>query len=235
MPSNKVNGLLGSVGILAIAAGTYFGVASPILEEKKTIQSEIERVDILNSSYASRISKFSSGDKMQEEVTDANRTVSSFSSLVPKSMDIESASRAIAASLPSGVKLESFNFSPVQKVATVKSNPLSIAGFKAPTEFAAAAPGAAPAEKAEKAAVDEAGSEKTALGPGEKGTDPQAGVSGFNRVPFTIEVSADSYQALARYLDSLEEQPRLMTVLSVDSSRSDSVTAKIYAFAFAGS
>lgn len=235
MASKRMIGTIGAFSAMVLIGGTYMGVVSPLLEEKQSIEMQIDNANTLNDSYLKKLSGFKGGEN--DETRKAADITATFNSLVAGSIDIESASRAIAASLPSGVKLTSFNFGAMQKVTSRQSSPVSISGFTAPSEFSNTKAEAAPAAKAasQEAAVNEAGGSTENLAPQKAaGVDPSAPVSEFNRIPFTIEVSASSYGELSKYLDSLSQQPRLMNVVSVDSSRSDSVSAKVYAFAFAG-
>lgn len=234
MASKRMIGTIGAFSAMVLIGGTYMGVVSPLLEEKQSVEMQIDNANTLNDSYLKKLSGFKSGEN--DETRKAADITATFNSLVAGSIDIESASRAIAASLPSGVKLSSFNFGAMQKVTSRQSSPVSISGFTAPSEFSNKAE-VAPAAKAtsQEDAVNEAGGSTENLAPQKAaGVDPAAPVSEFNRIPFTIEVSASSYGELSKYLDSLSQQPRLMNVVSVDSSRSDSVSAKVYAFAFAG-
>jgi len=236
MGKKTVNSL-GILGVAVIAGGAYFGIAAPILSEKKAVEVEYEQAQLLNQTYSTKLSEFSAG--ATDETRAAQDTQILFDGLVSDSLDIESASRAIAASLPEGVKLESFDFGAVQQVSDLQMTPPTISGFTPPTEFAgggaADAAAAAPEPTNEQDAVEGAGGEVENLADsGPQAVDPSAPIDGFNRIPFTIEVSAGSYTELAEYLNSLSDQPRLMSVVSVDSSRADAVTATIYAFAFAG-
>lgn len=203
---------IGAIAAVGIVAGVYFGVAAPILSQRAATETELQQAQTLGEGYQTKLQNFRSG--ISDEAQEAQNTAELFQSLVSESIDIESASRAIAAALPPGVKLDSFNFGAAQQVATLASEPLTISGYTAPAEFGG-----------EDAAAT--GGEATAV-------DPSAPISGFNRIPFTIKVTAGSYDELADYLNSLAEQPRLMSVVSIDTSRAETVSATVYAFAFAG-
>lgn len=225
---------LGALAAVGILAGAYFGVASPIIESNSKVEAELLQAQQIGASHTNKLSSFQGeGDDATRAATE---TMATFQSLVAGSIDIESASRAIASALPPGVKLESFDFGATQPVAAVQSAPLTITGFTAPAEFTGAAPVAeTPAETSQEDAVADAGAEKENLAPeAAASVDPSAPISGFNRVPFTIEVTANSYGELSEYLNSLSQQPRLMSVVSIDSNRSETVSATIYAFAFSG-
>jgi len=222
----QTTNVFGSIIAVAIIVGAYFGVAAPILNGKSANETELAEAKQLNSSYVQKLSQFSS-DAQSPEVQKATASLEEFKRLVPGSIDIESASRAIADSLPSGVKLGSFNFGAAQQVSSLKLPEPSLSGFTAPTEFAQIG--------------GEANSTTTSTGPNDtsstSGTAPSSSgaTSGFTRIPFTIEVTAGSYDELAEYLNQLSDQPRLISVVSVDSSRTETVSAKVYAFAFANS
>lgn len=234
MGKRTVNSL-GVIAAAIILGGVYFGVASPILTQKAATEIELEQAKLIGQNYATKLSEFQGGQT--DKTLAATQTMELFQGLVSESIDIESASRAIAASLPSGVKLDSFDFGSAQQVSSLQLTPLTISGFTPPAEFSGTAPGAAqaPAAKNQQDAVKGAGGSKENLAPAANGAvDPSALISGFNRIPFTIKVTADSYGELSEYLNSLSQQPRLMSVVSIDTSRSTSVSATIYAFAFAG-
>lgn len=225
-----------SLGVLVAAVilgGSYFGIVSPIIAGNASAGQELEQAKIIGQSYASKLETFKNG--ATEETQAATDTMTAFQSLVAQSIDIESASRAIAAALPEGVRLESFNFGATQPAAEIQSVPLNIAGYVAPPEFSeTAAPAEGTGEQNQADSVDDAGGTEENLATGPTVVDPSAPISGFNRIPFTIKVTANSYPELAAYLDSLAQQPRLMSVVSIDSSRSEAVSATIYAFAYSG-
>ena len=237
MGKRTVNSL-GVLGVAIILGGAYFGLAAPVLTERSSTELEYEQAQQLSLSYTGKLSSFQNGQS--EESRAATETMELFQGLVSETLDIESASRAIAASLPGGVKLESFDFGSAQQVASLQEAPLGIDGFTAPPEFAegAGATPAAPAPESQEDAVESAGGtaeNPVATAVGEQGVNPDAPISGFNRIPFTIKVSASSYIELSAYLNSLAEQPRLMSVVSVDSNSTEgAVTATVYAFAFSG-
>lgn len=210
MGKNAITGI-GAVVAIGLLAGAYFGVAAPLIAINSTTETELASAEQIGDSLTAKLARFAGGEN--DETRKATQTMDEFNSYVSETLDIESASRAIAASLPAGVKLESFSFGDAQAVSTLSDAPVSIGSFTPPTDFEAASEGAT--------------AETTAV-------DPSAPLSGFNRVPYTIKVSAGSYGELADYLNSLSQQPRLMSVVSVDSARAETVTATIYAYAFAG-
>lgn len=228
----QATNVLGSVLALGILAGAAFGVAVPILSEKSSNETQLTDAKQLNASYVQRLAQFSS-EAQSPELQQATSNLEEFKQLVPGSIDIESASRAIADSLPSGVKLGSFNFGSPQQVSSLKVDPPKLNGFTAPTEFAQV--GGGDTGTTSTGPSDSSSSSSTGGSDSSTGTGASATTSGFTRIPFTIEVTAGSYDQLAEYLNQLSNEPRLITVVSVDSSRAESVTAKIYAYAFANS
>lgn len=230
---------LGALGVAVILGGAYFGVAAPIIASKNSVSVELQQAESLSSSYESKLTSFKNGES--EEAKSAKATMALFDGLVPTSINIESASRAIAASLPQGVTLDSFDFKPAQQVASLDAPALTIDAFVAPKEFTADTTAVAPAaaapegKKEQDTAAAATGTDTGSTAAASTGAvDPNAPISGFERIPFTITVSADDYSSLSEYLNSLSDQPRLMSVVSVDSTRSEKVSATIYAFAFAG-
>jgi len=233
MGKRTVNSL-GVLGVALVLGGAYFGVAAPILAQKNSVGIELQQAQQIGTSYENKLTSFENGES--DRTKQATDLMALFEGLVTDSIDIESASRAIATSLPSGVTLSSFTFGPAQPVSSIAGDPLALSGFTAPADFGAAGDGTAAAPAAtgtESDAVESAGAAQTPA-EGTQGIDPNAPTAGFNRVPFTIEVSAASYAELSAYLNSLSEQPRLMSVVSVDSTRSDTVSATIYAYAYSG-
>lgn len=227
---NTVNAI-GAVTATAILAGAYLGVAAPLLEDKKSNETQMIQAESMGKGYANKLSEFKGGKS--QAVEEATKTMNVFQRLVTKSIDVESASRAIAASLPSGVSLVSFDFGSAQSVSKMSGSAMNIGGYAAPSEFSGTSKGKTPKAQNQSDAVTNAGgsTDKTA---GPKAIDPNAPIVGFNRIPFTIKVSANNYDDLAKYLDEISNQSRLMNVVSVDSSRTDKVSATIYAFAYAG-
>lgn len=230
----KTVSALGATASLCILAGAYFGLAAPALAESGRISTEISSARSLGDAYSSKLQAFQSGDS--EAAQSATAILDAFYAKVPESVDIESSARAIASALPSGVKLDSFDFGNTQPVAPIKVAGIPLGGFAPPAEFSGGSASETPAETNQETAVTDAGgsSENLAGDAAPQAADPNAASTGFSRTPFTITVSATSYDTLARYLDSLASQPRLMTVVSIDTTRSETVQATIYAFAYSG-
>lgn len=214
MGKNAITGI-GALVAVGLLAGAYFGVAAPLIAINSTTETELAAAEQIGDALTNKLARFAGGEN--DETRKATQTMDEFNGYVSETLDIESASRAIAASLPAGVKLDSFNFGAAQPVSTLGDAPVSIGTFTPPSDFGGGASAGGGAQDT-----------------GTEAVDPTAPLSGFNRVPYTIKVSANSYGELADYLNSLSQQPRLMSVVSVDSSRAEGVAATIYAYAFAG-
>jgi len=237
---NAVGGIIAAV----IVAGGCFGIALPVIHGKSNAEKELTTSRQLGDSYTKKLTELSSGVTNPNQGQSVAVSLDEFKKLVPGSMDIESASRAIASALPDGVQLTSFNFGSAQPVTSVEVEKPALDGFKAPQGFgddAAAATtssagpstGEASATESAAASAGTPGSSSTA-GPSTSGS---AAASGFTRIPFTIAVSAKNYDGLSDYINSLSDQPRLLSVISVSADRSDAdaVSATVYAYAFVSS
>lgn len=247
MGKRAVNALGGTVAAVLVAGGCL-GVALPILNGNAKAEKELSSSREISSTYTKQLTRLSSGEQNSQN-QQLEESIAKFKSLVPGSIDIESASRAIASALPEGVKLNSFNFGTAQAVTSLDATAPSLSGFTPPTSFgdsaadAAASTSSSSSSSSSTSTSSEADAAKSAAADtstttAESGTDSTAKASsteGFTQIPFTIEVSAGSYDELAQYINSLSNQPRLMSVVSVSSEKSDTVTAKVYAFAFVNS
>jgi len=234
---NAVGGLIAAV----IVAGGCFGIALPVLNGKANAEQELSSSRQLGETYTKKLTELSSGVTDPSQGQSVAVSLDEFKKLVPGSMDIESASRAIASALPSGVKLTGFNFGTAQPVASVELDKPALDGFKVPTGFgedassaAASTSSSAGPSTGEASADPSAGTPGTASTAGPS-TSGSSNSGGFTRIPFTITVSADSYDGLADYINSLSNQPRLLSVISVSAARTESVTATVYAYAFVSS
>lgn len=222
----QATNILGSVGAAVILAGAYFGVAAPILNSTKSNEEELQSAKSMGTSYVQQLSQFKNSAQ-SPELQQATANLEEFKQLVPGSIDIESASRAIAGSLPSGVKLGAFNFGAAEQVSSLDLTTPPLSGFTPPKGFGGGDSGASSNP------ISSSSSQPAANSTGV----PASGTTtnGFTRVPFTISVTAGNLDQLSEYLNQLSDQPRLISVVSVDSTNGDTVTATIYAYAFTNS
>jgi len=218
-----------------------------VIHGKANAEKELTTSKQLGESYTKKLTELSSGASNPNQGESVAVSLDEFKKLVPGSMDIESASRAIASALPSGVQLTSFNFGSAQPVASVEIEKPALDGFKAPQGFGddAAAASSSTSSSAGPSTGEASAAESAAASTGTPGSAPTAGpstpgsvaTSDFTRIPFTIAVTAQNYDILSDYINSLSDQPRLLSVISVSADRSDAnaVSATIYAYAFVGS
>lgn len=211
--TKKTTNALGVVGVLAITSIITFGFIIPGVKQNAQISSSLAAAEATGEAQLETVKRAKGLDRNTAQ--SALSAKEEFTRKVPIHKDIESAARAIAAALPGGVSLRSFNFAGEQVLDPLQVVDIPLEGAAIPAEFASAGAAAAPEAPAE----------------GGEGAAP-ASTGGFQRVPFTIEVSASSYDVLAQYLDSLAKQDRLMTVVSINTTNSDSVSASVYAFAY---
>lgn len=222
----QATNILGSLGVAVILAGAYFGVAAPILNSTRSNTEELQTARTVGNSYVQQLNQFKN-NAQSPELQQATQSLEEFKQLVPGSIDIESASRAIAGSLPSGVKLGAFNFGAAEQVSSLKLTSPSLSGFTAPQGF-----GGGDSSSSSSSTSSSSSSSSTS-----STEAPASGTAtnGFTRIPFTITVTAGSLSELSEYLNQLSDQPRLISVVSVDSTNGESVSATIYAYAFTNS
>lgn len=201
------------LGILVsgvLLAGTGVFMINPLIEQRAESLEELKSLKMITETKKENLTRLAAGAVNFEE---ASQVGSKFLRQIPKSKNIESASRAISEALVPGVSITSFTFSSEEPAKKNELPPVSLQAYTPPTSFAVSD---APAASSSAEVKPSAGSKST-----------------LNRLPMTITVSADSYQKLSSYIDSLAKRDRLLSVISISAKGKDGkVAADIYAYAF---
>jgi hypothetical protein len=206
----SVKGLGGLVSAVLILSTGFF-IVNPILEQRNTSLTELSSLKTVTEAKQANLTRLQKGSVNSDE---AFRVGGEFTKLVPKSKNIESASRAISSALVPGVSITSFNFNAEEPVAKFTLPKVSVKGYTPPSSF-----------KKEGTTPSSA--------PSTDGKSSTSANSKLNRMPMVVSVQADSYAKLSEYTDKLAKQDRLLNVISISASGSDKgIKADIYAYAF---
>lgn len=203
MTKTTVSGI-GVVASIAIVAGTYFFGMSPLNEKANQVEQEKMTAETVNVSKNANLENLRQG---AVDIDNAEKEVENFDKIISTSVDIESASRAIAAAETSGINITSFTFGTPEAIAPREEPVATLDQFSAPFD----ASGSITEDTSENA---------------------EGGGGGAQRLPIVIEVTADSQNAFTKYLNALAEQDRLVFVTGVSSNSADTTTATIYAYAY---
>lgn len=216
MALNKLSvnslGAIISVGVLAVSG---FLIIQPLNASTETNTQNLNQAKTLTISKTAKLKKLEAGVSDFEQ---AKADTIRFLEQATSTKDIESASRSISKSLTKGVKLTSFQFGEPEAVDVLPEPTASLSGYTTPIQFGGKAP--AKAKGADGAAA------------------PTASAKGFQRVPVQVVVTAKSYNDLSKFLDSIADQKRLLSVVAVDSSKGSfegevKATVSAYAFVYA--
>lgn len=218
---------LGALALVGVLAAAGFLVVKPQIEEAFDLQTQTSDVEAVTDTREIRLVKLetesSNIDQLGSEVDDLLLRI-------PSSKSVTNIAGAVVESLPAGVYLQSFSHGALDATQPNFEAPVSsLAAFDPPFELADPAE-ATPVEEApaEEGAEGEETAEATKT---DVAADPaKAGA------PIIIAVTASSYDTLAEFIDIMQNQKRLITVTTINSS-SDGATvqATIYAYAFTGS
>lgn len=203
-------------GVLLFSTGMF--VINPLLEQRTENLKALESMQLITETKKANLERLSKGAVNFQEAFQAG---SNFEKIVPKSKDIESASRAISEATIPGVEITSFTFSSEEPVSENKLPTATLGGYSPPASFASSS--------------GKSSSSKSSSDKGSKSAAPTAAApsSTLSRLPMTISVSAESYQKLSEYTDQLSKEDRLLSVISISgSSKEGNVKADIYAYAF---
>lgn len=204
-----------SLGVIisgTLALGTFFLVVQPLSEKTTTNNTSLEQAKILTTTKSLKLKQLEAGVTTFEQ---AKSDTKKFLSLNPQTKDIESVSRSISTALVDGVTIVSFTFGNNEEITPLKEPVASLGSYAAPFTLSDT-----PAPKASEGSTESA---------------PSAPTTGFIRVPVVVTVTAANNAVLAQYTDSLANQARLISVVSVNSERPASdgeVKATIYGYAF---
>lgn len=215
-------GLLAFVGVLA--ASGYF-VAKPQIEESFKLMNETQSVVDQTAIREIRLATLQ-GEK--ENLPALSEDVNELLTHVPSSKNVTGIAQAVIEAMPPGVQLVKFSHGELVPGAPTFTVPTATLESSDPP-FELITPGSlapAPAKK-DAEAKDEKAKDQPAAGI----------VPELATAPFILDVRASGVESLANYLDILQYQDRLITVVAVTSSSQDGgeTTATIYGYAFAGS
>lgn len=218
---------IGALTLVAVLAAAGFLVIKPQIDEAIELQSQTAEMRDMTDVREIRLSKLeaekSNLDALSLEVNDLLLRITSDK----KVTDIAG---AVVAALPPGVNLESFSHGPLDPAQPNFKTPLvALEAIEAPfTLEKVEAQTSAPAEAAEGEDVVEA-----------PVVEPEVAVEvtpAFAGAPFIITVRASSFESLTNFMDVMQYQKRLITVVAVTSGAGDGgIRATIYAYAFASS
>lgn len=180
---------LGTLMSVAVIAISGFLVVKPSYDNAQDNRAELSTLQTETVSKTARLGLLEEGVENYDEI---QAYVDTFLNYAPANKDIESASRAISNALVDGTEIVSFTFGSEEPTAAYPVPEASIEGEAAP---------AAPVE-----------SDSSASG------ESTAAAGTLQRVPVEIAVTSSSYENLSEYLDSLAQQQRLLTVISVTSA-----------------
>lgn len=214
-------GLLAFVGVLF---GSGYFVAKPQVEEAFSLIAETQSVNDATDMRELRLVKLQSES---ENIDGLRAEVNELLTRIPSDKNVTDVAGAVIKALPPGVQLTKFSHGEMVEGAPAYVKPeSSLAAGEPPFELIV--PGEAPQKKTP---TDD---EKTTPAPKETGKEvaPE-----FSVAPFILEVQASGVESLANYLDMLQFQDRLISIVSVTSSSQNEggTTATIYGYAFAGS
>lgn len=222
LSKKTVQAISAGATVLILAVGGFS--ANLIHKNTENMKVEAETLQKANEANSNKIASLKNGTNT--DIAAAQEVQSQFNTLITSDDDVESASRAIAEALPSGVKINSFTFG--------ASSPVMAGGAKATVDLSGFTPtatsGASSSSSSSSDSKDDADKEKETSD--EEGSGESSSATGLSQIPWTIVVTANSYEDLSSYLDNLATQPRLLKVLSVDTMRGDVVNATIYISAY---
>lgn len=202
---------LGVLTSAVLLLSTGLLIINPLLEQRSGNVENLKSMEKITETKQANLTRLSKGAVNFEE---AFRVGSNFERIVPKSKDIESASRAISEALTPGVSITSFTFNPEEPVSENKLPAVSLGGYTPPASFAQSATGSSSTK-------------------GSTSSSSTGSSASLNRLPMIISVSAQNYQKLADFTDNLSKEDRLVSVISISASGKDgTVKADIYAYAF---
>lgn len=220
-------GLLAFVGVL-FASG--YLVAKPQIEESFSLMSQTQETSNKTEMRQLRLVKLQN----ENENFEALKTeVDELLKRIPSEKNVTNIAGAVIKAMPPGVQLVKFSHGEIVEGSPTYEVPLSsLIGDEPPFELVV--PGSSTGASTEKPAVDDA--EETVPAPDKK--EDKTGVTPeFASAPFILEVSTSGVESLTNYLDMLQYQDRLISIVSVTSSSEDGgeTKATIYGYAFAGS
>lgn len=219
LTKKSIKGLGALLSITAIAASGLLAVR-PLYNQIIENQEKYENMQVITLTKESKVSMLENG---VENIEETKAFVNRFLLYAPKAKSIETISRAISDATIEGVSISTFNFGEPENLKDYEIPDTTLEGYNPPVDLDAAAR----ARQEEQRAQAEA-SEDGEVAPA---TAPEY----FQRIPTVITVNASDHATLARYLDNLAQQDRLIVVVGIDTEKTDPempLSATIYAHAF---
>lgn len=215
---------VGALVLVAVLAAAGFFVVKPQVEDAFALQTKTSDVKAATSIRELRLITLKT---QSQNLNELKTQVGDLLLRIPATKDVTGIAGAVVDAMPAGVYLKSFSHgaldgtvpkfvTPAVSLITMKP-PLDLTPKK-PAAVAAPADGSTPAKP---------------VTPPVDTTPPVPPLAG---APFILTVQASSVESLANFMDIMQYQKRLLTVIAVTSSTNDQGTeATIYAYAFAGS
>lgn len=223
---------LGALAVLGVfAAGGFFGV-KPFVEQAFVYQSETKQTQEKNDMREIRLAKLT---KESENMESLSKEVDSLLVQIPSSKDVSGIARAAIQALPEGVTIKAFTHGYLDPEQPAYVAPeVTLVALQPPfilVPVTEADPNSPAPVTEEAAAADE--EKKAAAAPDEKASPESIPLAA---APVQVEVSATNLEALNKYMDNLQQQSRLITVMGVVASADseNGVTATVYLFSFTG-
>lgn len=238
MSESTIKGV-GALVLLGVIAAGSFLVVKPQLEEALSLQSQTTDMKTQTDLRSDRLNlvqvRANEFDTIAEDVDNL------LSRITPDKF-VTNIAAAVVNALNEDVRLTSFThgeLDPSQPNFTAPK--VTIEDLPLPFDVSAAPSGGGASSSESPSGDEEAeGAPPSGLASSENPANPgqnSAAVPRLAGAPFVLTVDANSYSALMNYVNSLQVQQRVITVLSVVASTEGDggVSGTIYAYAFAGS
>lgn len=218
---------IGSLTLLAVIAAGSFLVVKPQLEEAMSLQSQTTDMKTQTSLREDRLiivqTRADEFDSLAEQVD-------FLLGRVTPDKNVTDIAGAVVNALIPGIDLMSFSHGELDPTQPKYSPPaVTLKDFPIPFDLSKPSGGGAASSSSSAGA-----SSVNPANPGETGGNT---VPKLAAAPFVLTVVAQDYQTLMNFVNVLQSQKRVITVLSVSSNMdgNGTVQATIYAYAFAGS
>lgn len=215
-------GLLAFVGVLF---GSGYFVAKPQVEEAFSLMADTQTANEATDMRELRLVKL---QKESENIDSLKAEVNELLNRIPSDKKVTDIAGAVIKALPPGVQLTKFAHGEMVEGGPTYETPVASLTPGEPP-FTLLTPGESAAPKTD--------SEGKAIAAPVEDKSKVKEVPVFATAPFILDVSASGTESLTNYLDMLQYQDRLISIVSVTSSSTNGgeTKATIYGYAFAGS
>lgn len=220
--SKSTTQAVGLLVLVVILGAAGFFVVKPQVEGAFSLQDQTAAA---KSATQVREIRSNTLAKQSQNLPTLKENVNDLLKEIPSAKNVTDIAGAVIEAMPSTVTLQSFSHGDLDAaVPNFKEPEVSLDPLKPPFSLDKKKVSAAPTKTTDgKPAPTPAPTETKPVVP------PLAGA------PFILTVTANSYDDLLLFIDTMQNQKRLITVVAVTSSTgTDGVTATIYAYAFAG-